>query len=74
VDDARSVLNVGDSMEAKFVGVDKKNRTISLSVRAKEAAEEAEVLQDYSRKSTSGTATLGDILKEQMAQGQNEDD
>jgi small subunit ribosomal protein S1 len=74
VDDARLFLNVGDSMEAKFVGVDKKNRTISLSVRAKEAAEEAEVLQDYSRKSTSGTATLGDILKEQMAQGQNEDD
>ncbi len=66
VEDARSVLKENDKVEAKFVGVDRKNRTITLSVKAKEYAEEAEVLQDYSRKSTSGTATLGDILKEQL--------
>ena len=75
VDDARSVLNVGDEVEAKFVNVDKKNRAITLSVKAKEFAEEAEVLQDYSRKPTTGTATLGDILKEQMtSQDDAEDD
>lgn len=66
IDDARSMVNVGDPVEAKFIGVDRKNRTISLSIKAKEYAEEAEALQDYSRKSTTGTATLGDILKEQM--------
>ena len=66
VDDARSLVNIGDEVEAKFIGVDRKNRTITLSIKAKEFAEEAEVLQDYSRKSTTGTATLGDILKEQM--------
>jgi small subunit ribosomal protein S1 len=66
IDDARSMVNVGDTVEAKFIGVDRKNRTISLSIKAKEYAEEAEALQDYSRKSTTGTATLGDILKEQM--------
>ena len=71
IDDARSVLNVGDDVEAKFVNVDKKNRAITLSIRAKESAEEAEMLQDYTRKSSTGTATLGDILKEQM--GQQED-
>lgn len=71
IEDARAVLNVGDEVEAKFVNVDKKNRTIQLSIRAKESAEEAEILQDYSRKSSTGTATLGDILKEQM--GQQED-
>ncbi len=66
IDDARSTVNVGAAVEAKFIGVDRKNRTISLSIKAKEYAEEAEALQDYSRKSTTGTATLGDILKEQM--------
>ncbi|MFO1433912.1 MAG: 30S ribosomal protein S1 [Candidatus Competibacteraceae bacterium] len=67
LDDARTVLNSGDEVEAKFIGVDRKNRTITLSIKAKEFAEEAEALQDYSRKSTTGTATLGDILKEQMS-------
>lgn len=66
IEDARSVLQVGDDVEAKFTGVDRKNRTITLSIKAKEYAEEAEVIQDYTRKSTTGTATLGDILKEQM--------
>jgi small subunit ribosomal protein S1 len=66
IDDARSTVNVGAAVEAKFIGVDRKNRTISLSIKAKEYAEEAEALQDYSRKSTTGTTTLGDILKEQM--------
>jgi small subunit ribosomal protein S1 len=74
IDDARTVLNAGDEVEAKFVAVDKKNRSISLSIKAKEVAEEAEALQDYSRKATSGTATLGEFLKEQMAQSQGEDD
>ena len=73
VDDARSVLNVGDAIEAKFVNVDKKNRAITLSIKAKDAAEEAEVLQDYSRRATTGTLNLGDILKEQMS-NQGEDD
>ncbi len=71
VDDARNVLNVGSAVEAKFVNVDKKNRAITLSIKAKEYAEEAEVLQDYSRKSTTGTATLGDLIKEQMHKSDN---
>jgi small subunit ribosomal protein S1 len=69
IEDARSVLKIGDEVEAKFVNVDKKNRAITLSIKAKEVAEEAEAIQDYTRKSTTGTATLGDILKEQMGSG-----
>ncbi|HNM44280.1 30S ribosomal protein S1 [Plasticicumulans sp.] len=65
IEDARTVLKDGEEIEAKFIGVDRKNRTITLSIKAKEYAEEAEVLQDYSRKSATG-ATLGDLLKEQM--------
>ncbi len=66
IEDARSVLKEGEEIEAKFIGVDRKNRTITLSIKAKDMAEEAEVLQDYSRKSSTG-ATLGDIFKEQMS-------
>src|SRR5690625_234964 len=68
IEDARSALKEGEEVEAKFVAVDRKNRTISLSIEAKDAQEEAEVIQDYSRVSaaTAGTTTLGDLLKEQM--------
>jgi small subunit ribosomal protein S1 len=66
VEDARTAMNVGDQVEAKFVGVDRKKRVISLSIKAKESEEEAAVLQDYSAASAGGTATLGDLLKEQL--------
>jgi small subunit ribosomal protein S1 len=65
VDDARTVLNVGDEVEAKFTGVDRKNRVITLSIKAKDSAEEAEAMNDYQSSAPAAT-TLGDILKEQM--------
>jgi small subunit ribosomal protein S1 len=67
IDDARTALNVGDQVEAKFMGVDRKNRTIILSIKAKDSQEEAAAVQEYSRAGgQSGATTLGDILKEQM--------
>ncbi|HFD87688.1 MAG TPA: S1 RNA-binding domain-containing protein, partial [Gammaproteobacteria bacterium] len=66
VEDARTVLSVGDKVEAKFIGVDRKSRTIMLSIKAKDSAEEAEAMQEYSRGSAGGAMTLGDLLKEQM--------
>jgi small subunit ribosomal protein S1 len=70
VEDARAVLRLGDSVEAKFMGVDRKNRTISLSIKAKDMEEEAAAIKGYSREAQAGTATLGDILKEQMEEAQ----
>ncbi|HHL45478.1 MAG TPA: 30S ribosomal protein S1 [Gammaproteobacteria bacterium] len=66
VEDARSVLNVGDEVEVRIIGFDRKNRSISLSIKAKEAAEEAEAIRDYSRSAGEATTSLGDLLKEQM--------
>ena len=66
VDDVRSHLKEGDTVEAKFVAVDRKNRAISLSIKAKDFQEEAKAVQDYSRSGATGTTTLGDLLKEQM--------
>jgi small subunit ribosomal protein S1 len=65
VEDARTVLKVGDPVEAKFTGVDRKGRTIALSIKAKEMHEEAEAMQNYRTDSGSGTS-LGDLLKERM--------
>jgi len=66
VDDARTMLKEGDEIEAKIIGIDRKKRTISLSIKAKESDEEAEALQTYSADQPSNATTLGDILKEQI--------
>ncbi|RMD71124.1 MAG: 30S ribosomal protein S1 [Gammaproteobacteria bacterium] len=66
VEDARTLLKPGDEVEAKFIGVDRKNRTISLSIKAKETQEEAEAMQNYAGSASSTGTTLGDLLKEQM--------
>jgi small subunit ribosomal protein S1 len=69
VDDATRELSVGDKIEAKFISLDRKNRTLSLSIRAKEDAELAEALKEYKQSSASGgTTSLGDLLKEQLEQ------
>ena len=65
VEDASKVLSVGQEVEAKFTGVDRKNRVITLSIKAKDTAEEAEAISDYKSSSPVST-TLGDLLKEQM--------
>jgi len=66
VEDARAVLKQGEDIEAKFIGVDRKNRTISLSIKAKDMADEQAAVKGYARDAQAGTATLGDILKQQM--------
>jgi small subunit ribosomal protein S1 len=66
IEDARSVLKVGDEIDAKFTGVDRKTRTISLSIKAKEAHEEAEAVQSYRSEQTPSGTSLGDLLKEQI--------
>ncbi len=71
VEDARSVFNVGDSVEAKFVGVDRNKRTISLSIKAKDQDEESAAIKQFSSDAQTGTATLGDLLKAKM--GESED-
>src|SRR3989338_5264185 len=73
VEDARSVLKDGDSVEAKITTIDRKNRKISLSIRAKDMEEENEAVQEYARKGGSATSSLGDKLKEKLG-GQDSSD
>jgi small subunit ribosomal protein S1 len=67
VEDARTMLKVGDEVEAKFTGVDRKGRIIALSIKAREAHEEAEAVQNYKTATDSSSGTsLGDLLKEHI--------
>ncbi len=65
VEDARTLLKEGDEVEAKFIGVDKKNKMIMLSIKAKDEEEEKAALKDYTQQAA-GAPTLGDLFKEQM--------
>ncbi len=65
IEDARTVLKEGDEVEAKFIGVDKKSRTINLSIKAKDFQEESVAVQEYSS-NESASMSLGDILKESI--------
>ena len=66
VEDATKVLSVGQELESRFIGVDRKNRIVTLSVRAKEIQEEEEAVAEYSRNASTGKTSLGDLLKEQI--------
>jgi small subunit ribosomal protein S1 len=71
VEDARLMIKVGEEVEAKFTNVDRKNRSIQLSIKAKEVHDEQEALSSY--KTDAGAApvgtTLGELLKEKMSGG-----
>ena len=66
VEDPRTLLSEGTELEAKITSIDRKNRRISLSIKALEAQQESEVIQEYTRKTGTTTSTLGDKLKEQL--------
>ena len=68
VDDATTVLNVGDEVEAKIVSVDRKTRGINLSVRAKDEAEQRDAIKALSSNAAVDTQpkTIGDLIKEQQ--------
>ena len=64
VEDARTLLNEGDDIEAKFIGVDKKSKSISLSIKAKDNDDEVSTMKAYGESENAGSATLGDIFKQ----------
>ncbi|MYB89157.1 MAG: 30S ribosomal protein S1 [Proteobacteria bacterium] len=70
IEDIHTVLKEGQEVEAKFTGVDKKSRMVTLSIKAKESQEEAEAVQDYSSNESAAT-NLGDILKESIEENKD---
>ena len=68
VEDARNVLKPGDEIEVKITSVDRKNRTIAVSVKARELAEEREAVREHRQAEPErvGPTTLGDLIKAEM--------
>ena len=68
IESAADVLKEGDPIEAKIINVDRKNRSISLSIKAKDVAEEKTAMQNLNKQQTSvdGPTTIGDLIKQQM--------
>ncbi len=71
VEDARTIIKVGEEVEAKFTNVDRKSRMIALSIKAKEVHEEQEAVSSYKSDSSAAPVgtTLGELLKEKMSGG-----
>jgi len=73
VEDASTVLKEGEEVEARITNIDRKSRSISLSIKAKDLADEAEAVQKYSNDAASaGTTNLGALLKAKLDGKNNE--
>ncbi|ROH88235.1 30S ribosomal protein S1 [Pseudomethylobacillus aquaticus] len=72
VTDVASVLSVGQEIEARITNIDRKSRSISLSIKAKDQADEADVMQKLSNEGAAGTTNLGALLKAKLDGKNNE--
>ncbi len=68
VEDARNVLKEGEELEVKVISIDRKNRAIGLSIKAKEAAEEEAAIKEHREKENEAVSptTIGDLIKAQL--------
>ena len=68
-EDMRSVFKIKEEIESKIIGFDKKNRTIKLSIKAKEEKEEREAIESYKsdEKDSISKTSLGDLLKSKFS-------
>ncbi|AJQ96445.1 30S ribosomal protein S1 [Gynuella sunshinyii] len=68
VEDARNILNEGDEVEAKIISIDRKNRVLSISIKAKDSEDEKTALREMREKEmeAAGPTTIGDLIKAQM--------
>jgi len=74
--DARTVVAVGDSLEVKITNVDRKNRSLSVSVKAKDIADEKSAVKEHRDREVAAVtpATLGDLIKKEREKAVTEDE
>jgi len=74
IEDATTVLKEGDEVEGRILNIDRKNRSINLSIKAKDIAEESDAIQKFSNDNagTAGTTNLGALLKAKLDGKNNE--
>ncbi|MCK5893595.1 MAG: 30S ribosomal protein S1 [Endozoicomonadaceae bacterium] len=71
IEDATSVLKEGEEVEARIVSIDRKNRIISLSIKAKDKVDDKSSMKELrgskqKEPAVAGPTTIGDLIKEQM--------
>jgi small subunit ribosomal protein S1 len=66
VEDARNHLKEGDAVHAMIINIDRKNRNINLSIKAKDTVETAEQMARMQSEATTGTTNLGALLKAKL--------
>jgi small subunit ribosomal protein S1 len=66
VEDARLALKEGDTVSAMIINVDRKSRSINLSIKAKDNADQQEVMSKMQNEASSGTTNLGALLKAKL--------
>jgi small subunit ribosomal protein S1 len=71
IEDVRNVLKEGEEIEVKIVSVDRKNRAISLSVKAIEIDDEKVAVKEHKNQDASDVSpgTIGDLIKAEMDKG-----
>lgn len=74
VSDARTVLSVGDEIEVKIINVDRKNRGLTVSVKAKDIADEQTAVKEHREREVAAVtpATLGDLIKQEQGKVSSE--
>lgn len=65
ITDARTIFKEDDEVEVKITAIDRRKRTINLSIKAKESDDEQTTVNEYAPE-TGGNSKLGDILKEHL--------
>ena len=67
VEDIRTILHEGDEVEVKIISIDRKNRTINLSIKAKDVSDDAEAVNKFADSAANaGTTNLGALLKAKL--------
>ncbi len=72
-EDVTKILRPGDEVEAKITGIDNRSRDLQLSIRAKDEQEETQALSDYQGASSTTNTNLGELLKKQLDQREDQE-
>ena len=74
VEDARKELSEGQELDVKIISIDRKNRVIGLSIKARQIDEERKAVKEHRKQegTRAGSSTLGDLIKAQMGNRQRD--
>ncbi|MBC81375.1 MAG: 30S ribosomal protein S1 [Gammaproteobacteria bacterium] len=74
IEDARNALSIDDEVEVKIISVDRKNRVLGVSIKAKDMHDEEQAVKEHRQKESNvNPTTLGDLIKQKMQDGDSDE-